>query len=99
MDGASVRAAVLDSIRAIMYIRSFRSRGHLGADLDPLGLQGHKQHPEFDPRFFGFTDADLDRPIFIDNVLGLESASQHAATLSRAVELVSALQDGPAKPR
>jgi 2-oxoglutarate dehydrogenase E1 component len=69
---ADLRGAVLDSIRAIMYIRSFRSRGHLAADLDPLKLQGRVQHPEFDPRFFGFTDADLDRPIFIDNVLGLE---------------------------
>jgi len=72
---AEVRQAVLDSIRAIMYIRSFRSRGHLGAKLDPLGLTGGADHPEFDPRFFGFTDADMDRPIFIDNVLGLETAT------------------------
>ncbi|MEO1494526.1 MAG: 2-oxoglutarate dehydrogenase E1 component [Pseudomonadota bacterium] len=70
-----VRSAVLDSIRAIMYIRSFRSRAHLGANLDPLGLQGGVKHPEFDPRFFGFTDADMDRKIYIDNVLGLESAT------------------------
>jgi len=76
-DETAIRGAVLDSVRAIMYIRSFRSRGHLGADLDPLGLQGHKDHPEFDPRFFGFTDADMERPIFIDNVLGLEVASIH----------------------
>ena len=75
MDEAGIRDAVLDSIRAIMYIRSFRSRGHLGANLDPLGLQGGVNHPEFDPKFFGFTDADMDRPIFIDNVLGLETAT------------------------
>ncbi|MEM6487010.1 MAG: 2-oxoglutarate dehydrogenase E1 component, partial [Pseudomonadota bacterium] len=66
LDAASLRKAVLDSIRAIMYIRSFRSRGHLGADLDPLGLVGRKDHPEFAPSFFGFGEADLDRPIFID---------------------------------
>jgi 2-oxoglutarate dehydrogenase E1 component len=60
---SDLRGAVLDSIRAIMYIRSFRSRGHLAADLDPLKLHGKVQHPEFDPRFFGFTDGDLDRPI------------------------------------
>ena len=75
LDEAQLRARILDSIRAIMYIRSFRSRGHLAADLDPLGLQGHKNFPEFDPRFFGFTDADLDRPIFINYVLGLETAT------------------------
>ncbi|MEM1345440.1 MAG: 2-oxoglutarate dehydrogenase E1 component, partial [Pseudomonadota bacterium] len=79
-EGASVsedalRARVLDSIRAIMYIRSFRSRGHLAADLDPLGLSGNKDHPELDPRFFGFKDSDLDRPIFINQVLGLETAT------------------------
>ncbi len=72
---AQVRQAVTDSIRAIMYIRSFRSRGHLGANLDPLGLVQPAPHPEFDPRFFGFGEADLDRPIFIDNVLGLETAT------------------------
>ncbi|MFN3614896.1 MAG: 2-oxoglutarate dehydrogenase E1 component [Rubrimonas sp.] len=91
---AQVRAAVLDSIRAIMFIRSFRSRGHLGADLDPLGLSPKGHHPEFDPRFFGFTDADLDRPIFIDNVLGLETATMREihALLKRTYQGTFALQ-------
>jgi len=94
MDEATLRAHILDSIRAIMYIRSFRSRGHLAADLDPLGLQGHKDHPEFDPRFFGFTDADLDRPIFINNVLGLETATMREieALLRRTYAGTFALQ-------
>jgi 2-oxoglutarate dehydrogenase E1 component len=30
---------------------------------------------ELDPATYGFTAADLDRPIFIDNVLGLQIAS------------------------
>ncbi len=34
-----------------------------------------KPHPELDPHTYGFTDADLDRPIFIDNVLGRETAT------------------------
>ena len=94
LDEAGVRQSVLDSIRAIMYIRSFRSRGHLGANLDPLGLQGARRHPEFDPHFFGFTDADLDRPIFIDNVLGLESATMREieAILKRTYQGTFALQ-------
>ncbi len=76
LSDAGVRAAVLDSIRAIMYIRSYRSRGHLGANLDPLGITTTRaDHPEFDPTFFGFKEEDLDRKIFIDNVLGLESAT------------------------
>jgi 2-oxoglutarate dehydrogenase E1 component len=91
---AQVRAAAQDSIRAIMYIRSFRSRGHLGADIDPLGLHPRPKHPEFDPRFFGFSDKDLDRPIFIDKVLGLETATMREieALLKRTYQGPFALQ-------
>ena len=66
---------MLDSIRALMLIRAYRIRGHLVADLDPLGMRDQTPHPELDPKSYGFTEADMDRPIFIDNVLGLESAS------------------------
>ncbi|MCK4711540.1 MAG: 2-oxoglutarate dehydrogenase E1 component, partial [Marinosulfonomonas sp.] len=70
-----IKRAVLDSIRALMIIRAYRIRGHLAADLDPLGLVGEKHHPELDPASYGFTDADMDRPIFLDMVLGLQVAS------------------------
>ena len=71
MDEEQLQRAVLDSIRALMLIRSHRVRGHLEAELDPLGLQPPSPHPELDPKTYGFTDEDWDRPIFIDNVLGL----------------------------
>jgi 2-oxoglutarate dehydrogenase E1 component len=71
----AIQRAVLDSIRAIMIIRAYRIRGHLAADLDPLGMAEKKAQPELDPASYGFTDADMDRPIFIDNVLGLTHAS------------------------
>ncbi|HAY99483.1 MAG TPA: 2-oxoglutarate dehydrogenase E1 component, partial [Opitutae bacterium] len=71
----AIKRAVLDSIRALMLIRAYRIRGHLAADLDPLGMREASKHPELDPRSYGFTDADMDRPIFIDNVLGLQIAS------------------------
>jgi 2-oxoglutarate dehydrogenase E1 component len=70
-----IQRAVLDSIRAIMLIRAYRIRGHLAADLDPLGMAPKTPHPELDPASYGFAEADMDRPIFIDNVLGLETAS------------------------
>ncbi|TMV10221.1 2-oxoglutarate dehydrogenase E1 component [Ruegeria sediminis] len=70
-----IKRAVLDSIRALMLIRAYRIRGHLVADLDPLGMRANDPHPELDPKTYGFTDADMDRPIFIDNVLGLQMAS------------------------
>jgi 2-oxoglutarate dehydrogenase E1 component len=70
-----IRAATIASLRALMLIRSYRVRGHLEARLDPLGLVVPHPHPELDPRTYGFTDADLDKPIFIDNVLGRETAT------------------------
>ncbi len=70
-----VKRAVLDSIRALMIIRAYRIRGHLVANLDPLGMRNEKPHPELEPASYGFTEADMDRPIFIDNVLGLQLAS------------------------
>ncbi|NOD64133.1 MULTISPECIES: 2-oxoglutarate dehydrogenase E1 component [unclassified Ruegeria] len=70
-----IKRAVLDSLRALMLIRAYRIRGHLAADLDPLGMRAASNHPELDPKTYGFTDADMDRPIFIDNVLGLQVAS------------------------
>ena len=84
-----IRNATLDSIRALMLIRAYRVRGHLEADLDPLGLAPKVPHPELDPKTYGFTEADMDRPIFIDHVLGLETAS-----LRQIVERVRATYCG-----
>ncbi len=67
-----VQQATRDSVRALMLIRAYRMRGHFHARLDPLGLEPAKDHEELDTRTFGFTDADLDRKIFLDHVLGLE---------------------------
>jgi 2-oxoglutarate dehydrogenase E1 component len=70
-----VRKATTDSVRALMMIRAYRMRGHLAARLDPLQLSEPKPHPELDPASYGFTEADMDRPIFLDKVLGLENAT------------------------
>ncbi len=71
-----VRARTLDSLRAIMMIRAYRMRGHLKANLDPLGLAVTEgDASELDPASYGFAESDFDRPIFLDYVLGLESAT------------------------
>ncbi|WP_120632399.1 2-oxoglutarate dehydrogenase E1 component [Ruegeria sp. EL01] len=70
-----IKRAVLDSLRALMLIRAYRIRGHLAANLDPLGMRTASTHPELDPKTYGFAESDMDRPIFIDNVLGLQMAS------------------------
>ena len=76
-------ARTRDSLRVLMLIRAYRVRGHLIADLDPLGLDGQKHHPELDPATYGFSDADYDREFFIDGVLGHETA-----TLRQVLEIV-----------
>ena len=70
-----IAQSVKDSIRALMMIRAYRMRGHLAAKLDPLELDRAGTKPELDPASYGFTDADMDRQIFIDGYLGLDSAS------------------------
>ena len=70
-----LKRAARDSLRAMMLIRAYRVRGHLEANLDPLGLKPRAKHAELDPRTYGFTEADMDREIFIDNILGYESAT------------------------
>ncbi|MGC1302210.1 MAG: 2-oxoglutarate dehydrogenase E1 component [Caulobacteraceae bacterium] len=72
---ADIRAATLDSVRAIMMIRAYRIRGHLSANLDPLGIEPKVDNPELEPSSYGFAESDYDRPIFLDYVLGLETST------------------------
>src|SRR3954452_22975900 len=64
-----------DSIRAMMLISPYRVRGHLAANLDPLGLTRREVPADLTPAYHGFSEADLDRPIFVCGVLGFETAS------------------------
>jgi 2-oxoglutarate dehydrogenase E1 component len=90
MSTGQMRAATIASLRALMLIRSYRVRGHLEAQLDPLGLQHPAPHAELDPTSYGFTEADMDRPIFIDHVLGLETA-----TLREIMQILRKTYCGP----
>ncbi len=71
----AVNQATRDSIHALMMIRAYRVRGHFHANLDPLNLELVNNEDELNPEHYGFTDADLDRKIFIDQVLGMEFAT------------------------
>src|SRR6187399_1629544 len=75
ISAAEVQQATRDSIHALMLIRAYRARGHFHAKLDPLGLEPEKNEAELDPASYGFREADLDRKIFLDKVLGLEFAT------------------------
>jgi 2-oxoglutarate dehydrogenase complex, dehydrogenase (E1) component, and related enzymes len=70
-----LKQAVLDSVRALMLIRAYRIRGHLSADLDPLKIAFKTEQSELNPESYGFNKNDYDRRIFLDNVLGLTTAT------------------------
>jgi len=88
-DEAAIRRAADDSIRAMMLIRTYRVRGHLAARLDPLGLYHSELPADLTPAYHGFTDADLDRPIYLGGALGFQQASVH-----RIVEVLQATYCG-----
>ncbi|WP_206364553.1 2-oxoglutarate dehydrogenase E1 component [Sphingomonas pokkalii] len=69
---ADVTKAAEDSIRAMMLIRTYRVRGHLAANLDPLGLARQNLPADLTPEYHGFSGADLDRPIYLGGALGLQ---------------------------
>ncbi len=72
LSSTDVLQATRDSLHALMLIRAYRIRGHFHAKLDPLELEPERDEAELDPKSYGFTEADMDRKIFLDNVLGLE---------------------------
>ncbi|MGY4599521.1 2-oxoglutarate dehydrogenase E1 component [Bradyrhizobium sp. GM22.5] len=80
LSSADLLQATRDSVRALMLIRSYRMRGHFHAKLDPLGIEAQRNREELDPRTYGFSEADFDRKIFLDHVLGLEYASLREIT-------------------
>ena len=75
VDFNSFKTSTLDSIRALRLIRAYRINGHLIANLDPLNLHEKNYHPELDYKSYGFSENDLEREIFIDGSLGLETAT------------------------
>ena len=85
MSPAAVEQAASDSIRAMMLIRTYRVRGHLAADLDPLGLHKRELPADMTPEYHGFTGDALDRKVFMGGTLGLQWASVR--------ELVDILRD------
>ncbi|WP_374280969.1 2-oxoglutarate dehydrogenase E1 component [Novosphingobium sp.] len=72
MDARAVEEAAADSIRAMMLIRTYRVRGHLAADLDPLGLSHQNLPADLSPEYHGFVGAALDRKVYVGGALGLQ---------------------------
>jgi len=75
VDERAIEQAADDSIRAMMLIRTYRVRGHLAANLDPLGLSKRELPADLTPEYHGFSGAALDRPVYVGGTLGLQWAT------------------------
>ena len=84
LSNAEVERAADDSIRAMMLIRTYRVRGHLAANLDPLHLSTRELPADLTPEYHGFVGPDQDRPVYLGGTLGVERATVR--------EIVSILQ-------
>ena len=86
--GASARASeIAKEAGVIQMINAYRVRGHLIADLDPLGHEP-SNHPELDPETYGLTIWDLDREFFtgtLGEAIG-EDGPKPVATLREILE-------------
>ncbi len=85
MTDDNIAKAAGDSIRAMMLIRTYRVRGHLAANLDPLGLVQRDLPADLTPEYHGFSGADLDRRVYVGGSLGLEWS-----TIREIVEILRA---------
>ena len=65
----------VDSIKAIALIRAYRIRGHLIANLDPLGLMKRDYLYELHPNDHGFKSEDFDRKIYLNSYMDVGYAS------------------------
>jgi 2-oxoglutarate dehydrogenase E1 component len=72
------------SIRARILIRSYRVRGHLHAQFDPLGLVGAGYHKELDYKSYEFTEEDLDKEIYLDTITAM--GGKEMATLRQILD-------------
>ena len=74
-DPAAATEAAKQSIHAVQMIRAYRMIGHFEADLDPLGLTPRPKQVTLDPATYGFEGDALDKPVFVDGVLGFDTAT------------------------
>src|SRR3546814_13207496 len=66
---ADIRQAASDAIRAMGLIRTYRVRGHLAADLDPLGLTKRELPADLTLEYHGFSGEETERPIYLGRLL------------------------------
>ena len=75
LPGDQTREQTIKEARVMELINSYRVRGHLLADIDPLHAMPVLYHPELDIQTYGLTIWDLDREFITGGLAGTESAT------------------------
>ncbi len=70
--GAPTMDMAIRQDRVDQLIRAYRVRGHMIANVDPLGIQ-RPDHRELDPSFYKLTDEDLDTAFSSRTIFGTET--------------------------
>jgi 2-oxoglutarate dehydrogenase E1 component len=91
--GGSSEEAIIKHGRVLRMINAYRVRGHLIADLDPLGDEP-QYHPELDPEFYDLTMWDWDRKFIIGDLLGTADGSLKPNTLREILDTLRATYCG-----
>ncbi|RIV81233.1 2-oxoglutarate dehydrogenase E1 component [Pelagerythrobacter aerophilus] len=68
-DPKAIEEAAADSIRAMLLIRLYRVRGHLAADLDPLGLSNRELPEDLQIEWHGFAGQE-DKEVYVGGLMG-----------------------------
>ena len=64
-------------------INAYRVRGHIEADIDPLGRKSIQDHPELTLQYYGLTEADLDVPVSGHGVYGVPAITTAREIIDR----------------
>ena len=75
VNNKDIEKSKVESIKAIALIRAYRIRGHLNANLDPLGMMERKHLKDLHPEDHGFKKEEYDKKIFLHSYLDKGHAS------------------------
>ena len=71
-------SAVERQVQVNRLVNNHRVRGHLIANLDPLGIADNSMHPELDPASYGLTIWDLEREFQVEGLMGPQATNGRA---------------------